>query len=181
MRLLARLPGSVIWFSQLNEPARENLRRAAAAQGIDPQRLIFAPRTERLEDHLARHRRADLFLDTLPYNAHSTAIDALWAGLPVLTCRGRSFAGRVGGSILAAAGLPELISESLGEYEELAAALANERGRLETLRQRLEENRHNCALFDLPAMCRHIETAYVTMHATAARGDAPRAFAVGAE
>src|SRR5213078_1040262 len=108
MRLLARVQGSVLWLSTMNDLAQANLRRAAAARGVAPERLIFAPFVERVEDHLARQRVADLFLDTLPYNAHSTACDALFAGLPVLTCAGNSFPARVAASVLHAIGIPEL-------------------------------------------------------------------------
>lgn len=104
MRLLAALPDSVLWLLDANLWAKANLSREAAARGVMPERLIFAPRLP-LPEHLARHRRADLFLDTLPYNAHTTASDALWAGLPLLTCAGNTFAGRVAGSLLRAIGL----------------------------------------------------------------------------
>ena len=126
MRLLARVPDSVLWLSRTNDLAQTNLRRVAAAHGIDPDRLIFALRMDRMEDHLARQRVADLFLDTLPYNAHSTACDALFAGLPVVTCAGNAFVGRVGASMLKAAGLPELITASLQDYEDLALTLASD-------------------------------------------------------
>src|SRR5262249_55199239 len=108
MRLLARFDGSVLWLSRANEAATRHLRRAAQARGIERGRLIFAARTARIEEHLARHTLADLFLDTLPFNARSTAIDALWAGVPVVTCAGRTFAGRVAASLLQAVGLPDL-------------------------------------------------------------------------
>jgi predicted O-linked N-acetylglucosamine transferase (SPINDLY family) len=113
MRLLRRVESSVLWLKRDNQAAERNLGNEAAARGIDPARLVFAGRLPLLEDHLARHRLADLFLDTLPYNAHTTASDALWAGLPVLTCQGRAFAGRVPASLLAAVGLPELVTDSL--------------------------------------------------------------------
>src|SRR5262249_19302343 len=109
MRLLACVHGSVLWLSDMSDLAQFNLRREAAGRGIDPDRLIFAPRMDDGADHLARHRAADLFLDTLPYNAHSTTCDALWAGLPVVTCMGDFFAGRVAASMLKAAGLPQLV------------------------------------------------------------------------
>src|SRR5262249_179416 len=121
MRLLSRVENSVFWLSHMNDAAIDNLRRAASTRGIDPGRVIFAPRLDRIEDHLARHRQADLFLDTLPYNAHSTAIDALWAGLPVVTCAGSAFPGPVGASLLKAAGLPDLVTGNLDDYEPLAA------------------------------------------------------------
>src|SRR5436189_3507313 len=109
MRLLRRLDGSVMWLSNMNETAIGNLRREAQNREVDPNRLVFAQRVSLNKDHLARHRLADLFLDTLPYNAHTTACDALWAGLPVLTCPGETFAGRVAASLLNAVGLSELI------------------------------------------------------------------------
>src|SRR5262249_6018157 len=125
MRLLHGVDGSVLWLLYDNAIAEENLRKEAATRAVDPTRLIFAKRL-RLPDHLARHRLADLFLDTLPYNAHTTARDALWAGLPLVTCCGKAFAGRVGGSLLRAIGLPELITHSLEEYEAVALRLASD-------------------------------------------------------
>jgi predicted O-linked N-acetylglucosamine transferase (SPINDLY family) len=120
MRLLARLEESVLWLSRLNGPAMQNLRSEANEHGIDPERIVFAPWVATDADHLARHRLADVFLDTLPFNAHTTASDALWAGLPVLTCPGETFAGRVATSLLNAVGLPELVTRSIDEYEPLA-------------------------------------------------------------
>jgi predicted O-linked N-acetylglucosamine transferase (SPINDLY family) len=178
MRLLAAIDGSVLWLSQMNDPAQANLRRAAAMRGIDPARLIFAPQMPSLGDHLARHRQADVFLDTLPYNAHSTAIDALRAGLPVVTCPGHSFAGRVGASLLHAVGLPELIARDFDEYAALATELARNGARRESIRQRLNENQTSCALFDLKQLCRHIEAAYMTMSDIECRGEPPRSFRV---
>jgi predicted O-linked N-acetylglucosamine transferase (SPINDLY family) len=180
MRLLARVAGSVLWLSPMNDCAMDNLRRAAAARGIDPNRVIFATRLERIEDHLARHRQADLFLDTLPYNAHSTAIDALWAGLPVVTCAGSAFAGRVGASLLKAVGLSELTATDLEEYEALAAKLATDELRRRSIRNRLEENRTGRPLFDTDRLRRHIEAAYATMWDIHARGENPRNFRVEA-
>jgi protein O-GlcNAc transferase len=179
MRLLARIDGSVLWLSHMNACAMDNLRRAAAERGIDPARVIFAPRLDRIEDHLARHRHADLFLDTLPYNAHSTAIDALWAGLPVVTCLGSAFPGRVGASLLAAAGLPELVTGTLEDYEALAAKLAGDVSLRHAIRGRLEENRAS-PLFDMDRLCRHIEAAYRTMWDIHSRGESPRHFTVAA-
>src|SRR6202035_1157026 len=177
MRLLGAVPGSVLWLLQDNGDAEENLRREAAARGVDPARLVFAARLEP-EDHLARHRLADLFVDTLPYNAHTTASDALWAGLPLLTCRGTSFAGRVAASLLHAAGLPELVTNDFGEYEDLALRLATDASLLLRLRNRLERNRATCPLFDTDRFRRHIERAYGTMWEIQRRGDNPRSFSV---
>jgi len=177
MRLLRAVEGSVLWLLDDNDTARESLRGEAAARGIDPARLVFAGRLD-LAEHLARHRLADLFLDTLPYNAHTTGSDALWAGLPLLTCRGDGFAGRVAASLLYAAGLPELVTRDLGEYEALALRLAGDRSLLGALRHRLAQNRLACALFDTDRSRRHIETAYGTMWDLYRRGEAPMSFAV---
>jgi protein O-GlcNAc transferase len=177
MRLLTALPGSLLWLFADNEGACGNLRRAAAAHGVDPDRLAFAPRVPEAE-HLARHRLADLFLDTLPYNAHTTASDALWSGLPVLTCLGNSFPGRVGASLLQAIGLPELITKSLAEYEALALKLATEPSLLQASRDKLRDNRQRSYLFDTDRFRRDIEAAYTTMWEIAKRGEPPRTFAV---
>ena len=178
MRLLKRVEGSVLWLSKMNDLAQANLRRAAAARGVAPDRLIFAPFVDRIEDHLARHRAADLFLDTLPYNAHSTACDALWAGLPVVTCQGTAFAGRVGASMLKAAGLPELVTSSLEDYEALALKLATDPALLPSIRRKLADNRPTCPLFDSDRFRRHIEAAYTTMWDIHRRGESPRSFRV---
>jgi protein O-GlcNAc transferase len=177
MRLLGAVEGSVLWLLQDNDDARENLRKEAWARGIDPARLVFATRLEP-EAYLARYRLADLFVDTLPYNAHTTASDALWAGLPLLTCRGASFAGRVATSLLHAAGLPELAARDLGEYEALALRLATDASLLRSLRHRLEQNRSSCPLFDTDRFRRHIESAYTTMWELQRRGESPRSFSV---
>ena len=160
MRLLDRVAGSVLWLRCDKPRAEANLRSEAAARGIDPARLVFADTLPDYRDHLARHRVADLFLDTLPFNAHTTASDALWAGLPVLTCRGRTFSGRVAASLLNAVGLPQLVTESLDEYEALALRLATEPALLRAFRRTLEENRLRSPLFDTARLCRHIEAAY---------------------
>jgi predicted O-linked N-acetylglucosamine transferase (SPINDLY family) len=162
MRLLAELPGSVLWLKQAGEKTKANLKQAAAELGIDPQRLIFA-KAAVLDVHLARHQLADLFLDTLPYNAHATACDALWAGLPVLTRRGSAFAGRVAASLLEAAGLPELIAETAEGYEALALALARDPRRLKALRDKLAANRATAPLFDTPRLTRDLEALYSQM------------------
>jgi predicted O-linked N-acetylglucosamine transferase (SPINDLY family) len=177
MRLLRAVPGSVLWLLDSNPLARRNLRREAEARGVDPERLVFAPITP-IAEHLARHRHADLFLDTLPCNAHTTASDALWAGLPVLTCAGETFAGRVAASLVAAAGLPELIAPSPEAYERLALDLAGSLGRLRTLRARLETGRAGAPLFDISAYVRNIEAAYARMWETWRNGQSPAAFAV---
>src|SRR5258708_12894674 len=151
MRLLRSVPGSVLWLVEPNDLVKGNLRSEAEKRGVDPGRLVFAPLVSSAE-HLGRHRHADLFLDTLPCNAHTTASDALWAGLPVLTCSGGTFAGRVAGSLLTAIGLPELVTGSLEEYEQLALALARDPQPLIALRRKLQINPHTTALFALPTL-----------------------------
>jgi predicted O-linked N-acetylglucosamine transferase (SPINDLY family) len=178
MRLLARTAGSVLWLTETNSTATQNLRREAKARGISPERLIFAPKMPLAADHLARYRQADLFLDTLPYNAHKTASDALWAGLPVLTHLGEAFAGRVAASLLKAVGLPELITASLEEYEALALKLACDPALLATMKNKLLRNRDTYPLFDTARFTRHLETAYTTMWQRYQSGEPPRAFAV---
>jgi predicted O-linked N-acetylglucosamine transferase (SPINDLY family) len=163
MRLLERVPGSVLWLMSRNEASQRNLREAAAERGIDPNRLIFASRVPRVEDHLARYRQADVFLDTHPYNAHTTAADALMAGLPVVTYMGNSFPARVAGSIVHAMGVPELATHSLVEYEELAFRLATSPEMLESFREKLRKNRETCALLDTRGFCRNLEAIYFAM------------------
>ena len=179
MRLLAQVEGSVLWLLQDNDEAAANLRKEAAARGIDPTRLVFAARLG-LPEHLARQRLADLFLDTLPYNAHTTCSDALWVGLPVLTCLGHSFAGRVAASLLRAADMPELICEDLAAYEARALHLATHPGELRGLRSRLEQGRLGCALFDTDRFRRGLEQAFRVMHERCRSGLAPEAFQVPA-
>ncbi len=179
MRLLGAIAGSVLWLFRDNPYAETNLRKEAAARGIDPARLVFADRLP-LRDHLARHRLADLLLDTLPYNAHTTASDALWSGLPVLTCRGKTFAGRVAASLLDAVGLPELVTGSLEEYESLALRLATDAALRGGVREKLEHNRTRTPLFDTDRFCRHVEAAYATMWEIQQRGEPPRSFSVEA-
>lgn len=177
MRMLAAVSGSVLWLLKSNAHAAENLVRQAAAHGIDPARIVFADPKD-LPTHLARHRLADLSLDTLPYNAHTTGSDALWAGLPMVTCKGASFSGRVGASLLQAVNMPELVTENLAAYEALAIALAKDRTRLAAIRAKLARNLTTAPLFDTNLFRRHIEAAYTTMHEIALRGEPPRSFAV---
>jgi predicted O-linked N-acetylglucosamine transferase (SPINDLY family) len=178
MRLLADTPGSVLWLTRPHALAMENLRREATARGVDPGRLIFAPRVDAMADHQARLSLADLFLDTLPYNAHSTAHDALAAGVPIITCRGPSFEGRVAASLVTAAGLPELVTDSLEAYEGLARDLAHDPTRRQALRDKLRANRSTAPLFDPDRFRRGIEAAYARMWETACRGEPPQGFAV---
>ena len=178
MRLLREIDGSVLWLSQLDPVACDNLRAAAQAAGIDPARIVFAPRKPDMADHLARHRLADVFLDTPGYNAHTTASDALWAGLPVVTCIGSTFAGRVAASLVQSVGLPELVTSSLGDYETLALKLAREPAVLAGIRQRLAHNRLSSPLFNTERFARHIERAYETMRDYGRQGRGPQSFAV---
>jgi len=177
MRLLKAVPDSVLWLLADNASAMRNLREAAASSSIDPRRLVFAPRAPHAE-HLARQRAADLFLDTVPYNAHTTASDALWVGLPVLTIAGKTFAGRVAGSLLHAIGLPDLVCNSLEEYERLAFRLAQDPELLASYKRRLLQNRDIFPLFDTDRFRRHIETAYRMMWDRHERGFAPAPFEV---
>jgi predicted O-linked N-acetylglucosamine transferase (SPINDLY family) len=163
MRILRQVDGSVLWLLQDHPASAANLRREAGSRGIDPSRLVFAQRMPSSE-HLARHCVADLFLDTLPYNAHTTASDALWAGLPVLTCIGETFAGRVAASLLGAVRLPELITTEPEQYEALAIELATNPERLAGIRRRLAANRPVAPLFNSAAFTRHLEDAYAQMH-----------------
>jgi len=163
MRILTKVEGSVLWLFEDSPVVATNLRRHAEARGVDGARLIFAKRMA-LADHLARHRLAGLFLDTLPYNAHTTASDALWAGLPVLTLIGDTFAGRVAASLLTAVGLPELIATSQGDYEACAIRLATQPEDLASLKQRLADRRLTSQLFDTRGFVRHIEAAYGVMY-----------------
>ena len=179
MRLLRAVNGSVLWLLVDNATAQNNLRQEAAARGIDPARLVFGAQLS-LEEHLARHRLADLFLDTLPYNAHTTASDALWAGLPLVVCRGETFAGRVAASLLHAIGLPELVTGSLDEFEALALQLATDSSRLQSIRRKLAQNRLSYPLFDTDRFRRHIEAAYLTAWEIWQRGESPRSFKVEA-
>ena len=164
MRILQAVEGSVLWLLDHSPVARRNLQREAQTRGVDPHRLIFAPRMP-LADHLARHRLADLFIDTLPYNAHTTASDALWAGLPVLTCMGQSFAARVAGSLLLAMDLQELITQTPAEFEATAIAYAKNPSALQGIKAKLLGNIPTSPLFNAGLFARHMEQAYRVMHA----------------
>lgn len=177
MRLLHRVAGSVLWLLADNAAAMANLRREAERRGIAASRLVFAPRVD-LADHLARHRRADLFLDTFPVNAHTTASDALWTGLPVVTLCGETFVSRVAASLLNAVGLPELVAENLADYEALAMKLATTPSALADARQRLAHNLPDAPLFDTDRFRRHIESAYATMVNRYRAGQAAASFDV---
>ena len=159
MQILQKVERSVLWLLEDSATAIANLKKEAQSRGVRPERIVFAKRMS-LPEHLARHQLADLFLDTLPYNAHTTASDALWAGLPVLTCIGETFPGRVAASLLKAVGLPELITNSQEEYIDLAINLANDPQRLCTIRNKLSENRLTISLFNSTLFTKHIEAGY---------------------
>ena len=178
MRLLREVEGSVLWLSLSNPKTSDNLRAEAAARNVSPQRLIFSERVKSHEQHIARIGLADLFLDTLPYNAHATASDALWAGVPVLTCMGKSFAARVAGSMLTTIGAEELIAHDLGGYEAIALDLARSPERLAAVRAKLVRNRTSSPLFDTARLCRHLESAYETMWDFHMKGLKPESFMV---
>lgn len=172
MNLLKQVPGSVLWLMSRNELSQKNLCLHAQSHGVDPSRLVFAKRVPRVEDHLARYRQADMFLDTHPYNAHTTAADALMAGLPVVTYMGQSFPSRVAGSLLHTMGLPELVTHSLESYEQLALTLARRPDLLTDIKTRLRQNRANTPLFDTAGFCKNLEAIYTSMWRKAQLGDA---------
>lgn len=172
MRLLERIEGSVLWLFKENQTAADNLQKEAEVRGIAPNRLVFAEKLP-LDQHLARHRHADLFLDTFYYNAHTTASDALWSGLPVLTKQGNTFASRVAASLLNAINLPELITHSADDYEALAVELVMNPAKLNAIKQRLADNRLAAPLFDTPRFTKHLESAYEQMVARRRQGLAP--------
>lgn len=164
-KILLQVPGSVLWLSKDNDCFEKNLRKEIGLRGVDAERVIFAGKTDLLADHLARIGYADLFLDTLPYNAHTTASDALWAGLPVLTRIGESFPARVAASLLTAIDLPELITTTKDEYEAKAIELATNPDKLAAIKQKLTKNRLASPLFDTASFTRHLEAAYAAMYA----------------
>jgi predicted O-linked N-acetylglucosamine transferase (SPINDLY family) len=177
MRILARNPHAVLWLLTHEPEVRDNLCREALQRGVDPQRLVFAERLP-YPEHLARLTLADLFLDTLPFNAGATASDALWAGVPVLTCAGDAFAARMAGSLLRAIGLPELITASLEDYEAQALRFAAEPQLLAPLREHLAVNRRSAPLFDTARFTAHLEAAYLEMWRRHERGERPATLTV---
>ncbi len=180
MQLLKKTPGSVLWMRGEPGVVTENLAREAKSRGIAADRLIFASRVASMPEHLARYRAADLFLDTLPYGAHSTARDALWSGVPVLTCLGSTFAGRVAGSLLTALDLPELVTSSLGDYAERALDLAHSPALLGAVRDKLAQNRLTKPVFDTDLYRRHLEAAFIAMCGRQRRQEPPQSFSVTA-
>ena len=178
MRLLKSVGESVLWLSDPGPTAKSNLRREAEARGVAPNRLVFAPFLPLPEDHLARLTLADLFLDTEPYNAHTTASDALWAGVPVLTVPGGTLASRVAASLLTAIGLSDMIADSPDAYEAKALHLGRDADALRAMKARLATNRETHPLFDTVRFTRNLESAFTTMRERAERGEAPASFAV---
>jgi predicted O-linked N-acetylglucosamine transferase (SPINDLY family) len=177
MNILRQVDGSVLWLLESNRIFPGQLKMEAERQGIVGERLVFAPPLDPAS-HLARMKLADLFLDSVPYNAHTTASDSLWAGVPVLTCRGKTFPGRVAASLLHAVGLRELVTDSLEEYRALALRLARDPALLQSFRLKLARNRLTTPLFDTDRFCRHIEGAYGQMWEMSQRGMRPRGFDV---
>lgn len=173
LAILAQVPGSVLWLLSSNDATNQRLQQYAAQRGIAPERLVFAQKLAN-PFHLARFGLADLFLDTTPYGAHTTASDALWCGVPVLTLSGRSFASRVGGSLLSAVGLPELICESADQFVEMGVRLGNDRPSLAELRERLKRERDSSTLFDVPGLVRRLEDLYQEMWIAFESGQLPQ-------
>ena len=178
MRILKATEGSVLWLREANPATAANLRKEAEQRGVAGNRLIFAKRMQSQDEHLARHRYADLFIDSLPYNAHTTASDALWAGLPVLTCMGRSFASRVAASLLNTLGLPELITRTQQEYETKAIELATQPNQLCEIKTKLERNRLTTPLFNGKLFAKHLEAAFEAMYSRHREGLPPEVIEV---
>jgi len=176
MRILAAVPESILWLPEQGPFAEGNLRREAQAAGVAPERVLFARHMKAQADHIARLSLADMFLDTLPCNAHTNAADALWAGVPVITCKGSTFAGRVAASQLGALGLPELVTATQSDYEALAISLAQSPERLSAVKAKLAQNRKTRPLFDTARYTRNLERAFAEMHAMTSRGESPRTF-----
>jgi predicted O-linked N-acetylglucosamine transferase (SPINDLY family) len=151
-----------LWLLQDNPHAAENLKLEANRRGVDSARLVFAPRMNN-QDHLARHRLADLFIDTFPCNAHTTASDALWSGLPIVTCAGETFASRVAASLLISMDMPDCVTYDLNSYEQKIVALLEVPQRLTTIRERVAKGRTESPLFDTVTTARHLEMAYEQM------------------
>jgi predicted O-linked N-acetylglucosamine transferase (SPINDLY family) len=180
MRLLQQVPGSVLWLADPSPDTRARLEQEALARGVEAGRLVWAKRAAR-GHHLARLGLADLMLDTLPYNAHATASDALWAGVPVITCKGEAFAGRVASSLLHAAGVPELVTTTMADYESLALALALDGDGRGALREKLVGNRAGTPFFDSARHARMMEAAYRQMWRNAQSGAPAKGFALTLE
>ncbi|MBT8583627.1 tetratricopeptide repeat protein [Polynucleobacter paneuropaeus] len=172
-RILLRVQKSIFWISENNIPFRKNILKEFEKLGVSSERIIFSQRVDLMGDHLARYALADLFLDTNPYNAHTTAVDSLKAGLPIVTYLGDTFPGRVSASLLRAIGLPELVTENIREYEELAIDLAMHPEKLRDIRSRLMKNRYTTPLFDAPLFVKNLESAYLAVHKRYLDGQPP--------
>ena len=172
MRILRQVPDSIMWLLETGATTAENLRKEAMVRGIDARRLVFAKYMPQSQ-HLARLRVADLCLDTLPYNAHTTASDALWVGTPVLTCLGDTFAGRVAASMLQALRLPELVTTTQRDYEKVAVELATRSEKLNDIKCRLAESRNRSSFFDTKAFTRDLERAFAAMSERYNAGSTP--------
>ena len=164
MRILSKVDESVLWLPKGTCTANNNLKKEAKKNSVDENRIIFASRLTLREDHLNRIQLADLFIDTLPYNAHATTSDALQVGLPVLTCIGNSFASRVAASLINSVNLPELITNTQEQYESLAIQLAKNPEKLKTIKKKLNNNLIKSPLYDTPLYTRHLESAYTMMY-----------------
>jgi predicted O-linked N-acetylglucosamine transferase (SPINDLY family) len=179
LRILQRTPKSLLWLLSGSATVKQNLQRACEQHGVDGARIVFAGQLPYAE-HIARYHHADIFLDTAPYNAHTTCSEALWLGCPVITCLGDAFPGRVAASLLHAAGLEDLIATSPAAYEDLAVRLAQDAARRRTIRERLRKEGARLPLFDAPRQVRHLEAAYSEMWRIFSAGEAPRAITVSA-
>jgi predicted O-linked N-acetylglucosamine transferase (SPINDLY family) len=177
MRILRRVEGSVLWLYCKTPETIKNLLRRAESRGVSANRIVFASFAT-MDVYLSRFSLADLFLGSFPYNAGATCNDALWAGLPVLTCAGDTYVSRMAGSLLTALGLPELITRSLGDYEAQAVKLATQPAELKSIRQRLIEQRERSPLFDMAGFVRNLEKAFLQMQRSWRRGEQPVPFAV---
>ncbi len=178
MSILGQVPGSVLWVSEVKDvPShRETLRRQAELRGIDPGRLVFSPRLPDKAEHFARHRHIGLFLDTLTLNASTTALDALWAGVPILTVKGDRFSNRISDSMLHWIGLGDMVMPDIASYVARAVGLARDPAGLAALRARLAANRETMPLFQTARFARHLEQAYLGMWERHCRGEAPASF-----
>jgi predicted O-linked N-acetylglucosamine transferase (SPINDLY family) len=173
MRILKQVKGSILWLSEANSVIISNLKQEAIKNGVEGDRLIFAPRLAFKEDHLSRMQLADLFLDTLPYNAHTTCSDALQMGVPVLTCIGNSFTSRVAASLLNAVNLPELITKTQDQYESLAIQLSTNSQKFTSIKDKLVNNLSTAPLFNSPMFTQYMELAYIEMYEKYCNGIKP--------
>jgi predicted O-linked N-acetylglucosamine transferase (SPINDLY family) len=175
MKILTAVPNSVIWLSPAPYRAAQNIHNFARKLGVDSNRIIFSNREDKSEDHLARQRLADLFLDSFPHNAHATSCDALWAGLPILTRIGQGYAARVAASLLNAVGMPEMVTTTTDDFINKAICIANTPGESERLKAKLAQNLLSMPLFNTERYARNLEKAYTIMMERYQNGEAPSA------